>query len=73
MKPGVRRCSAASGAPAWSSMIGLPFDVRIASLGPEFPLVGATISQVDGRQVGAWMYRARGSETVLVESFAGEL
>lgn len=50
---------------------GVGFDVHVRDLGPEFVLLGGTTTDVEGRRVAAWMYRAHGSETVLVEAFRG--
>ena len=49
------------------------FAPRIASLGPEFRLMGGGAHRMRGRPAAVWFYRDRRSELVLAEAFVGTL
>jgi hypothetical protein len=52
---------------------GLRFSPRIASLEPQFTLVGGRVHQLEGRPTATWFYRDARSEMLLGEAFVGTL
>jgi hypothetical protein len=46
---------------------------RVASLAPDFTLLGGVVHQLEERPVAAWFYRNAQSDMVLVEAFPGSL
>jgi hypothetical protein len=51
----------------------LGFTPSVASLEPEFTLLGGDVHELDGRPIAAWFYRDSRADMVLVEAFAGTL
>jgi hypothetical protein len=47
---------------------GLPFRVRIPSLGPTLRLAGGRVSEVHGHRAAAWIYRSEAADSVLGEA-----
>lgn len=46
---------------------------RVASLAPDFTLLGGVVHRLEERPVAAWFYRNAQADMILVEAFAGSL
>ena len=50
---------------------GAGFTPRIASLEPQFSLLGGAVHELEGRPIAAWFYRDARADTLLAEAFTG--